>query len=71
MGVYLGDQGRVLISRTASQMSMYTTLQQDDISVERKRLSIDGAALQLITGDRVRFKTQDGSDLQFAQTMGG
>jgi hypothetical protein len=71
MGVYLGDKGRVLISRTASQMSMYTTLNVDDVSVERQRLSIDGAALQLITGDRVRFKTQDGSDLQFAQTMGG
>ena len=29
------------------------------------------ALLPLITGDRVQFKTQDGSDLQFAQTMGG
>ena len=34
-------------------------------------MSIDGAYFQLITGDRVQFKTQDGSDLQFAQTMGG
>ena len=71
MGVYLGDNGRVVISRTASQSSMYTTLNTDDVAVERQRLSIDGAALQLITGDRVRFKTQDGEDLQFAQTMGG
>lgn len=71
MGVYLGDQGRVVISRTASQMSMYTTLNVDDVAVDRQRLSIDGASLQLITGDRVRFKTQDGTDLQFAQTMGG
>jgi len=71
MAIYLGDSGRVVISRTASQQSMFTTLNKDDVAVERQRLSIDGAALQLITGDRVRFKTQDGSDLQFAQTMGG
>ena len=71
MGVYLGESGRVVISRTTSQDSMYTKLNADDVSVERQRLSIDGAAMQLITGDRVRFKTQDGSDLQFAQSMGG
>ena len=72
MAVYLGDKGRVVISRTQSKQSaMFTTLNIDDVSVGRKRLSIDGAAFQLITGDRVRFKTQDGSDLQFAQTAGG
>lgn len=70
MGVYLGDSGRVVISRSASQMSMYTTLQVDDVAVDRQRLSIEGAALQLTTGDRVQFKTQNGSDLQFAQTAG-
>ena len=66
MAVYLGDKGRVVISRTQSRQSaMFTTLNVDDVAVERRRLSIDGAAFQLITGDRVRFKTQDGSDLQF------
>ena len=71
MGVYLGDKGRVVISRTASQQSMFTKLEKDDVAVERQRLSIDGAALQLITGDRVRFKTLDGSKLQFAKSIKG
>ena len=70
MAVYLGDKGRVVISRTQSRQSaMFTTLNVDDVAVERRRLSIDGAAFQLITGDRVRFKTQDGSDLQFVSSI--
>ena len=70
MAVYLGDKGRVVISRTQSRQSaMFTTLNVDDVAVERRRLSIDGAAFQLITGDRVRFKTQDGSDLQFVLSL--
>jgi hypothetical protein len=71
MGVYFGDKGRVIISRTASQMSMYTTLQITDVAVDRQRLSITGAALQLITGDRVQFKTQNNTNLQFAASIAG
>lgn len=71
MGVYLGGEGQVLITRTASGTSMYATVATSDVDTNRNRLSIEGAYFQLITGDRVQFKTQDGSDLQFAQTMGG
>ena len=71
MGVYLGGDGQIQIIRTASSSSMYATVHASDVSTDNNRLSVTGAYLQLITGDRVQFKTQDGSDLQFAQSMGG
>lgn len=71
MGVYLGGDGQIQIIRTASGNSMFATVNASDVSADNKRLSVGGAYLQLITGDRVQFKTQDGSDLQFAQSMGG
>ena len=70
MGVYLGGDGQIQIIRTASGNSMYATVNASDVSADNN-LSVGGAYLQLITGDRVQFKTQDGSDLQFAQSMGG
>jgi hypothetical protein len=71
MGVYLGGEGQIQVTRTASSSAMFTTLAASDVDTVRNRFSVDGAYLQLITGDRVQFKTQDGTDLQFAQTMGG
>jgi hypothetical protein len=64
MAVFLGQNGHVELRRDASQQALTTTLDPDDVNVDRKRFSVDSAEGSLITGDQVTISTTDGSPLE-------
>lgn len=57
MGVYLGDNGRIMLRRKGSTSAFFTRLQGSDVNVERRRFSVDGAHEQFINGDRIEIAT--------------
>jgi hypothetical protein len=57
MGVYLGNNGRILIRRNSNKTAFFTKLQGSDVNVDRRRFSVDGAHEQFITGDRIEITT--------------
>ena len=64
MSVYMGDDGGLLIKRTAvGQGLLRSKLDPGDVNVDRKRFSFDFPVEALITGDRIEIFTADGSDL--------
>ena len=58
MTVYLGDNGRVLISRSGVGQAYFLNLENSDINVSRRRFSIDAAGAQFITGDVIEIATE-------------
>ena len=57
MGVYLGENGRILIRRTSGMAGLLTTLEGSDVNIAKRRFSVDAAQEQFITGDRVEIST--------------
>ena len=62
MGVYLGENGRVLLSRSGGKNGMLFELQNSDINVSRRRFAVPGSGAQFITGDVVEISTQPTED---------
>jgi len=62
MAVYLGENGRVLISRSGGKQPFLFELQNSDINVERRRFSIPAAGQQFITGDVIEISTLPTAD---------
>ena len=56
MSVYMGDDGGLLIKRTAvGQGLLRSKLDPGDVNVDRKRFSFDFPVEALITGDRIEI----------------
>ena len=64
MPVYLGEGGFVELKRSSMDKALYTSLVPSDVNVNRKRFSVDQDLGSLITGDRLRISTNDGSSLE-------
>ena len=65
MSVYMGEDGGLLIKRTAvGQGLLRKHLDPGDVSVDRRRFSFDFPVEALITGDRIEIYTADGSNLE-------
>jgi hypothetical protein len=65
MTVFLGNQGRILLSRKGSDQAFISLVDASDISLLPNRFSVDFAHEQFITGDRLELRTTDGSDLNW------
>ena len=64
MSVYMGEDGGLMIKRTAvGQGLLRSQLDPGDVNVARKRFSFDFPVEALITGDRIEIFTADGSNL--------
>lgn len=57
MAVYLGENGRVLLSRSGGKQPMFFELQNSDINVARRRFAVPGSGAQFITGDVLEIST--------------
>ena len=57
MAVYLGDNGKILLTRSAGNQPYMFELNNSDINVERRRFSVPASGLQFITGDLVEIST--------------
>lgn len=57
MTVFLGDSGRVLIERKASETALVTIVNASDVRAGVNRFSIDFGHEQIITGDRIEIRT--------------
>ena len=64
MSVFLGSSGNIKIRRDASNQALATSLDPDDVNVDRNRFSVDFASGALITGDEITIATVDKSPLQ-------
>ena len=65
MSIYLGDSGQVAIRRIGVGAGVLSSaLDPEDVNVQNKRFSFDFPFSSLITGDRLRISTTDGSNLQ-------
>ena len=67
MSIYMGEQGTVLIKRTADGGLLRSNLDPDDVNVNRRRFSFDFPPDALISGDRIEIYTDDGSELQLVE----
>ena len=57
MAVYLGENGRVLLTRSGGKQPMYFELQNSDINVDRRRFAVPASGGQFITGDTLEIST--------------
>lgn len=62
MGVYLGDNGRVVLSRSGGKKPYMFELNNSDINVDRRRFSIPASGAQFITGDEIEISTLPTTD---------
>lgn len=67
MSIYMGEQGTVLIKRTADGGLLRSNLDPDDVNVNRRRFSFDFPPDALISGDRIEIYTDDGSELELVE----
>ena len=65
MTVFLGDTGRVMLTRKAAAQKFITRVNPSDVRVDVNRFSVDFAHEQIITGDRLEVKTTGGEDLNW------
>ena len=64
MPIYEGKTGFVELQRTSLEYALTTTLDTGDVNTSRKRFSVDFAAGNIITGDKIEISTKDGSTLE-------
>jgi len=65
MSVYLGTFGKVELKRQADAKGLRSQIKRSDVNANAKRFSFDFDHGQLITGDKIRIKSIDGSALDF------
>ena len=72
MTIYIGDAGKVQITRTGTGDPLYSTLQPADVNVSAKRFSVNFASASVATGDRLSIKRiQDDGDEKDLQLVDG
>ena len=57
MGVYLGSDGRVILSRSGGKQPLLFELSNSDINVSRRRFAVPASGAQFITGDQIEILT--------------
>lgn len=57
MAVYLGENGRVMLSRTGGKQPMLFELANSDINIDRRRFAVPASGAQFITGDVIEIST--------------
>lgn len=57
MTIFIGDSGRVLIERKASNTALLTTVNASDVRAGVNRFSIDFGHEQITSGDRIEIRT--------------
>ena len=62
MAVYLGENGRVVLSRSGGKYPHMFELSNSDINVDRRRFSVPAAGPQFITGDVIEISTLPTTD---------
>ena len=67
MTYFLGNHGKVKLSRRNS-IGFSSSISAADVNTSLNRVGIDGAAENLITGDRIEIKTDDNRGLDFFPT---
>ena len=65
MTVYLGTFGKVELLRQSDVKGLISIIKSSNVKVSAKRFSFDFDHGQLITGDKIRIKSTDGSTLDF------
>ena len=65
MTVFLGERGRILLSRKGSDQAFISLVDASDVRVDAKRFSVDFAHEQFISGDSVEITTVSGNDLNW------
>lgn len=63
MTVFIGDTGRVMLTRLGTDKQFITEINDSDVREGVNRFSIDYAHEQIITGDRLEVTTTGGEDL--------
>jgi len=63
MTVFLGERGRILLSRKGSDTAYITVVNAADVRDNVNRFSVDFAHEQFITGDQLEITTTSGNDL--------
>ena len=64
MSIYFGSTGFIELKRDALNSEISTSINPDDVNVNKKRFSVDRVSGSLITGDQVEIETSDGSNLE-------
>ena len=65
MTVFLGNTGRVMLTRKSAAQKFITLVNAADISGINNRFSVDFAHEQIITGDSLEVRTTGGEDLSW------
>jgi len=65
MSVYLGTFGKVELQRQFDGSELVSTIKAASVNVAAKRFSFNFEQGQLITGDQIRIKSTNGSNLDF------
>ena len=65
MTVFLGDTGRILLERKATEERFVTLVNASDVRTDVNRFSVDFAHEQIITGDALEIRTTGGEDLNW------
>jgi hypothetical protein len=65
MSVYLGTFGKVELRRQSDESSLISTINAASVNVAAKRFSLGFEQGQLVTGDQIRIKSTNNSNLDF------
>ena len=64
MSIYFGSTGFIELKRDALNSALETSLNPDDVNINKKRFSVNKVSGALITGDQIEIETNDGSNLE-------
>ena len=64
MSIYFGSTGFIELKRDALNSALETSLNPDDVNINKKRFSVNKVSGSLITGDQIEIETNDGSNLE-------
>lgn len=64
MAIYLGESGFIELERESLNSTLTSDLNPEDVNEAKRRFSFDFDSNAIITGDRLRISTVDGSSLE-------
>ena len=70
MGVYLGNNGNIELTRKSLEGAKESVVNPSDVNAARDRFSFDFDEGFLISGDLIEIATTDGTDLDFVDATG-
>jgi len=70
MAIYLGTAGLIQLTRTSIADGLTAIVNPSDVNTTKSRFSFEFPVGALLTGDYVKFKTTDGTNLDFVAAAG-